>query len=470
MSTVEQLLEELKSGSISVTSEFRDEKKQSRNVQRISRLKNETKKQSRLAILTELALPFDPRDGSDKVFNNSNKFRPELSCENAIRLYQALAKEVPATKEMLCRRSGLEPDEWVIGDPNEINEMSMRIFKKFRTPIVYSVYAFRCSMRNVTGQQFAKNYSVDVKIDPTTGETIGYTNENGEFIHGEPLVAKLAKLLNDLGYEEKRDMEEKVRNKQVQMNEEQLNAFKSQVNTKRSSITSIAPVNYMLCLELPLDDLGNLDKNLANEEWDAKTLLSYMRYVKLNQSVSNGLDKVRSKRYEKFDTAPNFMVMDLNCGNEKDSLKLYQSTTYDVLQSEFKNEDMFPKINNALNEVYVPETHLEKIAIASTYMSKYSSDLETIMVEALSHPNYLKPDDEFLTKRVVERNEEVLGMIFPEEINEIFIRNDMDMNVEGNLDEEQSLKDGAELAKEAVMEEDFDEDFDDIEDDVELDI
>ena len=117
MSTVEQLLEELKSGSISVTSEFRDEKKQSRNVQRISRLKNETKKQSRIAILTELALPFDPRDGSDKVFNNSNKFRPELSCENAIRLYQALAKEVPATKEMLCRRSGMEPDEWVIDDP-----------------------------------------------------------------------------------------------------------------------------------------------------------------------------------------------------------------------------------------------------------------------------------------------------------------------------------------------------------------
>lgn len=471
MSTrVDQLLAELKSGAISVTSEFRDEKKQTKSSQRIQRLKLEPKKQSKVLVLTELALPFDPRDGSETTFNNSNKFRPELSVENAVRLYQALAKEVPATKELLCRRSEVNPDDWVIDDPDEINEMSVKIFSKFRTPVVYSVNAFKCMMRNVTGKQYPTLYSVNINADPITGEILSYRDENGDVINHAPLVTDMSRLLNDLAYEEKRTKEEQIKNKEVNMTEKEFEEFKKQVNNRRFCITSIAPVNYSIGIELPLDDDGNVDKNLIEEEWDLKCLLSHMVYIKFNGEFLKGLDKIKLNRYKSLDTCLNFMAMDLLCGTDKDSLKLYQSSAYDAPRGEFKKEPLFAKLNDALNELYVPETHLEKIAISSTFMHKYTTDLENALIDGLAHPRYLDPKDPFLTRRVVERNDEILKTLFPEEIDDIYMRNDMQLH-DGFLDEDESLKDGAEFAKDAVNDDNFEDDLeslDDLEGDVDL--
>ena len=95
---------------------------------KIPRLKKALKKKSKLLMVTELAIPFNPATGeADDQYNAVNKYRPPFSASSVALLLKGMANDNEATKQAFMSRAGIS--EWDTSDVDNLTEEEIQLVK-----------------------------------------------------------------------------------------------------------------------------------------------------------------------------------------------------------------------------------------------------------------------------------------------------------------------------------------------------
>lgn len=401
----EALLASLNAGTRKVTSESRNENKQNKSrASRFDHIEKKSKKRSRLLALTELVFPFDPRTGEEtETANSENFYRPSSSTETAILAIKTLASEDEKLKDFYALKAGV--DDWDVSNLEEVNSTDMKIFSKFRKPIVFTQTVVDVEIPAMTGKDTVVQYLVDIDRDAETQEVVGETH---------PLL-KVNKLFNDRAWTARKEFEDNYRSgKEPKLNEKDLKE-KRRSFYKDMAVSGEHPVNYALCIELPLDEQLNLNAQLKGlEDKDIKELFKLHKY---SHNFRKAIDLFTSGTNIKNDLCNNFYEVDMICSDDTDKGALGLNTTFgkvDSSDSISKNDD-YNAFNDSLMNVMDSETFAEEMDAQfkrSSFARKFGTEEEAMLFDALK--SVFKLEDNRVTDKVIIQNQEVITRAFGE--------------------------------------------------------
>jgi hypothetical protein len=182
---IQDLVDKIKAGELKGESslKLRNESAQTKiRVKRIDKLQKELKKRSKLFIPVEIAVPFDPMDGSEEVYHSENKFRPALSATSSALLLKALANENDDVKKLFMKKANVP--EWdttavmggvaADGETSEvITEVDKQIFRLYRLPRIFTLPVVTIKDSRITGRDYGRDYIIEVERNKDTGRVEG---------------------------------------------------------------------------------------------------------------------------------------------------------------------------------------------------------------------------------------------------------------------------------------------------------
>ena len=292
MSNVQELLSSFASGELSGVSalKLRDENIQKKKgSKKFATLKREPKKKSKLLIITELAIPFNPFTGvEDETYNRDSKFRPTQSETTITLLVKRIAHENEEVKKIYMDRAGVE--KWDTSELEKITEVDKQVVARYRVPRKFTLPVCRVNIPSFTGNAYGKEYLMKVERDELTDEIIGEI----------PLPLQVNKLMNDMKYEEIAELEEQIANKEIVLNDKDK---ESKIKTIRDKVivSGDYPLNYVLAIEIPLDTKYKYKEDTFISEATKENFMSKVVLVKCTAEIESALDKYINGEYEALD-------------------------------------------------------------------------------------------------------------------------------------------------------------------------
>ena len=193
-------------------------------VARIPSLKKKLKKKSKLLLVLDLAIPFNPETGEvDELFNPSHKFRPAVSATSAALMVKLYASKCKKTKEVLMKQAGVT--SWDTSDTDTFTDEDRTIFSKYRVPRLFSMNVVTVNIPAIT-KDFSRDYAIKVDRDSKTGELVGEP----------PIALKINKLFNNKIYEQIQHLEDQCASGELSLTDEQK-------KTRKRDIYSTNPVS-----------------------------------------------------------------------------------------------------------------------------------------------------------------------------------------------------------------------------------
>lgn len=427
---IDEILANLRAGSTSVTSEYRNEDAQVKTrVKRIATLKKQSKKKSKVLVVTELALPFNPLTGKeDEHYNRNCKYRPIMSTETAMLTYKKLADENPDTKQAFLNRTGLTEDQWDTSDVTTITDTDKKIFNKHRYPVIFTLNVVDINIPTFTGRPFARQYRVDVNRDMMTGA-----------IEGEiPLPLRINKLMADMANEAVKELEADVKEGRKNLNKEDLKEAKKKIY-KDVVVSSDRPMNFILALEVPLNHQSVIDAETQLADLTDADIFNMLRLVKQSEKFKIALDNYINGSYAPLDVYNNFWEFDMICPNNEDAMELGKNTNFEKAMVQLKTHKDFGKFNESFMNFMDADQNLEGTFLASSYVTNFNTDLENNLIDAVE--GIIDLEDVRLTARVLQANQEIVSIIFGEDGDAKLVEAEVGMVPEGNLDEKESAED-----------------------------
>ena len=403
---------------------MRNEEKQRKfQPKRFNHLKKEKRKKSKLCFVKEIAIPFNPKTGKeDDTYNTGSKWRPPYSVESVIKLVKSYAMESEEAKQALMQHAGIS--SWDVTDPDTVTDEDYRLFGSYLTARIFSIPAVHVTIPSMCNNAYGRDYTVDVKVDPVTGQYIGEV----------PLILQAHKFFIEMAYEELADYNDKLSSGVFKHDEKQQKEYRQGIFSK-VPISDLAPINFIQAFEIPLNQKFELndDKCLVTSDKafvDKQTVL-----VRMNRTISDVLDKFCGGDYSAVDKYPEYFVVDMSCPNDTESLtELGKRTSYERELNTLKDMEGYDNFRAATVDYLDNFKDLEETVFRSSFVSRYDSSVDTQLLTACNSLIDLK--NPFLTQKVIESNKDFLMLALGEKFDELQLEVECGISdkAEGNLD------------------------------------
>lgn len=403
---------------------MRNEEKQRKfQPKRFNHLKKEKRKKSKLCFVKEIAIPFNPKTGKeDDTYNTGSKWRPPYSAESVIKLVKSYAMESEEAKQALMQHAGIS--SWDVTDPDTVTDEDYRLFGSYLTARIFSIPAVHVTIPSMCNNAYGRDYTVDVKVDPVTGQYIGEV----------PLILQAHKFFIEMAYEELADYNDKLSSGVFKHDEKQQKEYRQGIFSK-VPISDLAPINFIQAFEIPLNQKFELndDKCLVTSDKafvDKQTVL-----VRMNRTISDVLDKFCGGDYSAVDKYPEYFVVDMSCPNDTESpTELGKRTSYERELNTLKNMEGYDNFRAATVDYLDNFKDLEETVFRSSFVSRYDSSVDTQLLTACNSLIDLK--NPFLTQKVIESNKDFLMLALGEKFDELQLEVECGISdkAEGNLD------------------------------------
>ena len=461
MDKINEIMQSIMAGGEDTVSVYRDESAQEKvKMKRIPKLKKEPKKKSKILIVTELAIPFNPATGKeDDKYNRISKCRPVMATETAMLLYKGLCAKNEEVKKAFMQRSGLT--EWDLSDLENITKDDRQVFNKFRYPVVYTLNTCKVNIPTVTRSKFGKDYKVDVKRDKNTGMIDGPM----------PPILQVNKFLGDLVRVEVEALEADIKSGKRVLNDEDKKKEISKLY-KAVVVESDRPSNFVLALEIPLAADSTVKEDINFKELEDSDIFDFLCLVPMNSKFKDAIAKYQDGSYRLIDKYNNFWEIDMLCTADEDPKDLGRNTTFEKPMLAMKDLEDFDTFNDAFTKFMNndKENQLEKKFLASSYIVPLTDQILGNILDAVS--NIVPSDDPRLNEGVIKANSDIIPLIYGEEEgNKLLVSADIGLAPEGTIDEEASMKANREhTLSQATDEETGDFDLDELVADGEIDL
>lgn len=403
---------------------MRNEEKQRKfQPKRFNHLKKEKRKKSKLCFVKEIAIPFNPKTGKeDDTYNTGSKWRPPYSVESVIKLVKSYAMESEEAKQALMQHAGIS--SWDVTDPDTVTDEDYRLFGSYLTARIFSIPAVHVTIPSMCNNAYGRDYTVDVKVDPVTGQYIGEV----------PLILQAHKFFIEMAYEELADYNDKLSSGIFKHDEKQQKEYRQGIFSK-VPISDLAPINFIQAFEIPLNQKFELndDKCLVTSDKafvDKQTVL-----VRMNRTISDVLDKFCGGDYSAVDKYPEYFVVDMSCPNDTESpTELGKRTSYERELNTLKDMEGYDNFRAATVDYLDNFKDLEETVFRSSFVSRYDSSVDTQLLTACNSLIDLK--NPFLTQKVIESNKDFLMLALGEKFDELQLEVECGISdkAEGNLD------------------------------------
>lgn len=403
---------------------MRNEEKQRKfQPKRFNHLKKEKRKKSKLCFVKEIAIPFNPKTGKeDDTYNTGSKWRPPYSVESVIKLVKSYAMESEEAKQALMQHAGIS--SWDVTDPDTVTDEDYRLFGSYLTVRIFSIPAVHVTIPSMCNNAYGRDYTVDVKVDPVTGQYIGEV----------PLILQAHKFFIEMAYEELADYNDKLSSGVFKHDEKQQKEYRQGIFSK-VPISDLAPINFIQAFEIPLNQKFELndDKCLVTSDKafvDKQTVL-----VRMNRTISDVLDKFCGGDYSAVDKYPEYFVVDMSCPNDTESpTELGKRTSYERELNTLKDMEGYDNFRAATVDYLDNFKDLEETVFRSSFVSRYDSSVDTQLLTACNSLIDLK--NPFLTQKVIESNKDFLMLALGEKFDELQLEVECGISdkAEGNLD------------------------------------
>lgn len=403
---------------------MRNEEKQRKfQPKRFNHLKKEKRKKSKLCFVKEIAIPFNPKTGKeDDTYNTGSKWRPPYSVESVIKLVKSYAMESEEAKQALMQHAGIS--SWDVTDPDTVTDEDYRLFGSYLTARIFSIPAVHVTIPSMCNNAYGRDYTVDVKVDPVTGQYIGEV----------PLILQAHKFFIEMAYEELADYNDKLSSGVFKHDGKQQKEYRQGIFSK-VPISDLAPINFIQAFEIPLNQKFELndDKCLVTSDKafvDKQTVL-----VRMNRTISDVLDKFCGGDYSAVDKYPEYFVVDMSCPNDTESpTELGKRTSYERELNTLKDMEGYDNFRAATVDYLDNFKDLEETVFRSSFVSRYDSSVDTQLLTACNSLIDLK--DPFLTQKVIESNKDFLMLALGEKFDELQLEVECGISdkAEGNLD------------------------------------
>ncbi|GAA0101657.1 hypothetical protein UT300012_23720 [Paraclostridium bifermentans] len=430
MDKINEIMSSIMECGTDTISTFRDESAQEKvRMKRIPKLKKEPKKKSKILIVTELAIPFNPATGKeDDVYNRVSKCRPVMATETAMVLYKKMASENPDVKKAFMQRSGLK--DWDLSNVTELTAEDKQVFNKFRYPVVYTLNTCKVNIPNVTRSKFGKDYKVDVNRDKNTGMIIGEM----------PVILQINKFLGDLVRVEVEWLEADIKAGRRDLTDEDK---KKEISKLYNSVVveSDRPSNFVLALEIPLAADSTVKEDVNFKELENADVFDFLCLVPMNSKFKEAIGKYQDGSYKLIDKYNNFWEIDMLCSSDEEPKDLGRNTTFEKPMQFLKDLPEFDGFNEAFTKFMDndKENQLEKKFLASSYIIPMTDQVQSNVLDAIS--NIVPPDDKRLLEGVIKANASIIPLIYGEEVgDEILANAEVGLAPEGNIDEKASME------------------------------
>ena len=403
---------------------MRNEEKQRKfQPKRFNHLKKEKRKKSKLCFVKEIAIPFNPKTGKeDDTYNTGSKWRPPYSVESVIKLVKSYAMESEEAKQALMQHAGIS--SWDVTDPDTVTDEDYRLFGSYLTARIFSIPAVHVTIPSMCNNAYGRDYTVDVKVDPVTGQYIGEV----------PLILQAHKFFIEMAYEELADYNDKLSSGVFKHDEKQQKEYRQGIFSK-VPISDLAPINFIQAFEIPLNQKFELndDKCLVTSDKafvDKQTVL-----VRMNRTISDVLDKFCGGDYSAVDKYPEYFVVDMSCPNDTESpTELGKRTSYERELNTLKDMEGYDNFRAATVDYLDNFKDLEETVFRSSFVSRYDSSVDTQLLTACNSLIDIK--NPFLTQKVIESNKDFLMLALGEKFDELQLEVECGISdkAEGNLD------------------------------------
>lgn len=403
---------------------MRNEEKQRKfQPKRFNHLKKEKRKKSKLCFVKEIAIPFNPKTGKeDDTYNTGSKWRPPYSVESVIKLVKSYAMESEEAKQALMQHAGVS--SWDVTDPDTVTDEDYRLFGSYLTVRIFSIPAVHVTIPSMCNNAYGRDYTVDVKVDPVTGQYVGEV----------PLILQAHKFFIEMAYEELADYNDKLNSGIFKHDDKQQKEYRRGIFSK-VPISDLAPINFIQAFEIPLNQKFELndDKCLVTSDKafvDKQTVL-----VRMNKTISDVLDKFCGGDYSAVDNYPEYFVVDMSCPNDTESpTELGKRTSYERELNTLKDMEGYNNFRAATVDYLDNFKDLEETVFRSSFVSRYDSSVDTQLLTACNSLIDLK--NPFLTQKVIKSNKDFLMLALGEKFDELQLEVECGISdkAEGNLD------------------------------------
>lgn len=390
---------------------LRSETAQNANrVQRISRLKKEKGKRSKLLAIKEIAVPFDPRTGTvTEDFGPENKFRTELSATDTALLLKEMASKYPEAKETFMVRSGIQ--EWDTSDTKTLTETDKEVFAPYIVPRIFTLPVVHINIPVMTKGEYGADYKISVKHDPLTGRVIG----------DMPLPLKANQFFRAVAYEECAEYDAQIQSGEIVATEKAQKEAKSDIRRKHIAVSEDHPSNYIQLIEIPLNaECEFKDEKCINTATADKIASSAViaKYSDIQHSVRGIVERYMRGELKRCDRSFDYWEIDMICpvtGEKSGEVGL--NTTFEkptVCVQDYAGNDVF----DAAFRSYLENVEdIERMVLASVFVSTYDESVERQLLMAL--PSVIDLKSKYVTKSVIENHKDFLRLVMGDEAEEI---------------------------------------------------
>lgn len=405
----------------------------------IARLKKEKKKKSKLLVVMELAIPFNPMTGvADDKYNPDRKFRPQMSATTVALMLKQQAANNETVKEAFMKRAGV--NSWDLSNTAELTKEDMSIFHKFRVPSVYTFPVVNIRIPIMT-KDFGRDYLIKVTRDPMTNQIIGE----------KPLAIQANEFFRDIAYEEYKLFQEDCASSKLNLTEKQQRERISKIF--ETPVSDDHPINYLIAMELPMDHKYELTESYS--ELDVKTLKANLVQFKRTKAMDDSIKKYLTGEWSKFDKHFDYVEIDMVCPPDGESpMEIGKDTTYEKPTTTLDDTKYDEIITNTFKEYLDTEENMENIMINSVRIAKYDESVERQLCSALN--TVVDTDNEFITKAVIDRHKEFITVALGDVGSELLLELEMDdeNRAAGNLDADDASKVAQSISLENMLEDD----------------
>ena len=437
--TREELYAKMTSGEVSGQSKLgmRSEAIQHKyTAKRLPKLEKKLKKKSKLLVVAELAVPFNPKTGvADETYNPNTKFRPPFSATTTALYLKKEASENEVCKEAFMKRAGV--GEWDTSDLENLNDVDKKIFGKYRVARIFTVPVVKVNIPKMTNRPFAKDYAVYVERD-----------DNGAIVGEVPMILKVNKLFRDVCYEKINALQRQVDEGEVTLTQQQVTERKSKFR-QEIAVSDVTPSNWVQIVELPMTSKYEIGSEVELEGITAESLSDLTVIARMTSAIEKCIASYTRGDYAMFDKYFDFFEMDMSCpvSGEDDPMMIGKETTVDSpklsLSMSPTTAPYVERLEKAFSEYVDSDSDIEQTVRRSTYIAKYDDDVASQLLGTL-HTVLDVVNNEYVTKKVVQANSEVIMLAYGDEGAELVEDVDADVSdkSDGSLDEAASVAEG----------------------------
>ena len=400
---------------------------------RLNMLKKDVKKKSKLLVVCDLAIPFNPETGlADDEYNPDNKYRPPFSATTVALALKAMSQTNDDLKQTLMSRAGMQ--EWDNSNVEELTEEDWKIFRRYRVPRIFTIPVVNINIPAITKTSFGRDYAINLQRDPLTGDVIGEL----------PIALQVNKLFRDMCYEEVSEYNSKIESGELKHDDKQQKEYKSKIYGK-VPVSDDHPSNWVELIEIPLNSKFEISGDIKLEGLTPDDLKkSHHVLSKYSKNLRDAVLQFQDGDLEAFDVYFDFYEIDMNCPNEGDTatnegkMQIGLSTKFQKAIYELQRNDNCAKICQTVRDFLDDNAEIENIVYRTTRITPYNDTLEQQIVAAL--PTVLSLDNKYCTTNVIKANSEIISLAFGDEGMTLIeeVEADVSDKAAGNLDEKES--------------------------------